>query len=170
MIRDAIKNDLTDILEIYNDAILSTTSVYDYKTHTINDREQWYEKKMQDGYPLLVYEENNKVVGFATFGPFRAWPAYKYSAEHSIYVNKLCRNKGIGVLLTKEIIRIANEREFAILVAGIDDANEISIKMHEKLGFKYSGTITKAGYKFGKWLNLAFYQLDLKGPKNPIEG
>ncbi|MGH4137126.1 N-acetyltransferase family protein [Clostridium sp.] len=170
MIRDAIENDLTDILEIYNDAILHTTSVYDYRAHTINDREQWYEKKMQDGYPILVYEANNKVVGFATFGPFRAWPAYKYSVEHSIYVNKTYRNKGIGVFLANEIIRIANEREFAIMVAGIDDANKISIKMHKKLGFKYSGTITKAGYKFGKWLNLAFYQLDLKGPKNPIEG
>lgn len=170
MIRDAIENDLTDILEIYNDAILHTTSVYDYKAHTINDREQWYEKKKHEGYPLLVYEENNKVIGFATLGPFRAWPAYKYSVEHSIYVNKKYRNKGIGMLLVKELIQIANEREFATLVAGIDEANESSIKMHIKLGFKYSGTITKAGYKFGKWLNLAFYQLELKGPKTPIEG
>ena len=170
MIRDAIENDLTDILEIYNDAILNTTSVYDYNAHTIDDRKQWYEKKKQEGYPILVYEKNNEVVGFATLGPFRAWSAYKYSVEHSIYVNRIYRNKGIGVLLTKEIIRIANEREFAILVAGIDEANEISIKMHEKLGFKYSGTINKAGYKFGKWLNLSFYQLELKGPKNPIEG
>ncbi|MBU3191835.1 GNAT family N-acetyltransferase [Clostridium bowmanii] len=169
MIREAIENDLTNILEIYNDAILNTTSVYDYNPHTIYDRKQWYEKKLQEGYPILVYEENNKVIGFATFGPFRAWPAYKYSVEHSIYVHKIYRNKGIGILLAKEVIRIANEREFATLVAGIDEANEISIKMHEKLGFKYSGTITKAGYKFGKWLNLSFYQLELKGPKNPIE-
>jgi len=170
MIREAIENDLKDILEIYNDAILNTTAVYDYKAHTIYDRKQWYEKKKQEGYPIIVYEENNKVIGFATFGSFREWPAYKYSVEHSIYVNKIYRNKGIGLLLTKEIIRIANEREFATLVAGIDEANENSIKMHIKLGFKYSGTITKVGFKLGKWLNLAFYQLELTGPKNPIEG
>ena len=126
-------------------------------------------KKKQEGYPILVYEKNDKVVGFATFGAFREWPAYKYSVEHSIYVNESFRNKGIGTLLTKEIIRITNEREFATLVAGIDESNENSIKMHEKLGFKHSGTINKAGYKFGRWLNLTFYQLDLEGPKNPTE-
>lgn len=170
MIREAREDDLMDILEIYNEAILNTTSVYDYKAHSIYDRKQWYEKKKQDVYPVLVFEENNKVIGFGTFGPFRAWPAYKYTIEHSVYVHSRHRNKGIGTALVKEIVRIANEREFATLVAGIDESNEKSIKMHQKLGFKYSGTISKAGFKFGKWLNLAFYQLELKGPKSPIEG
>ena len=169
MIREASKRDLVDILEIYNDAILHTTAIYDYKIHTIDDRIQWYEKKMQDGYPILVAEENNKVIGFATFGSFRAWPAFKYSIEHSVYVDEIYSNKGIGTLLLKEIIKISNEREFATIVAGIDGSNKKSIRMHEKLGFKYSGTINKAGYKFGKWLDLVFYQLELKGPKNPIE-
>lgn len=170
MIREAVENDLIDILEICNDAILNTTAVYDYKVHTIDDRKQWYEKKKQEGYPILVVEENNKVIGFATFGPFRAWPAYKYTIEHSIYVNGNCRNKGIGTLLAKELIRFSNERGFATMVAAIDDSNEKSIKMHEKLGFEYSGKINKAGFKFGKWLNLVFYQLELKGPENPIDG
>jgi len=169
MIRQATEKDLEDILEIYNEAILNTTAVYAYKAHTINERKQWYDKKMQEGYPILVFEENDKVMGFATFGPFRAWPAYKYTIEHSIYVHDQYRNKGIGTALVKEIIRISNEREFATIVAGIDEANEMSIKMHKKLGFKYSGTIHKAGFKFGKWLNLAFYQLELKGPKDPVE-
>lgn len=68
----------------------------------------------------------------------------------------------------EELIKIADEKGYATLVAGIDAANEGSIKMHEKMGFKYSGTISKSGFKFGKWLDLAFYQLDLKGPKNPV--
>lgn len=85
MIREATKNDLMDILEVYNNAILTTTAVYDYKVHTLDDRTQWYEKKKQDGYPLLVFEISGKVVAFATFGPFRAWPAYKYTIEHSLH-------------------------------------------------------------------------------------
>lgn len=157
------------ILKIYNEAILNTTASYDYKAHTLDDRIQWYEKKQQDGYPLLVFEENNKVVAFATFGPFRAWPAYKYTIEHSVYVHKDYRNNGIGMQLMKEIIKIANEKEYATLVAGIDAANESSIKMHEKLGFEFAGIIKKAGFKFGKWLDLAFYQLNLAGPKIPLE-
>ncbi|WP_055071404.1 GNAT family N-acetyltransferase [Clostridium massiliamazoniense] len=169
MIREANKKDLEDILEIYNDAIMNTTAIYTYKPETLEEKKQWYEKKKQGGYPLLVFEEDNRVVGFATFGPFRAWPAYKYTIEHSIYVHKDYRNHGIATKLMKEIIKIANEREYATLVAGIDAANEGSIKMHEKMGFKYSGIVTKAGFKFGKWLDLAFYQLNLVGPKVPTE-
>jgi len=169
MIREAMESDLIDILDIYNDAIVNTTAVYTYKAQTINDRKKWYESKREEGYPILVVEENNKVIGFATLGPFRAWPAYKYTIEHSIYVDIKCRNKGTGTLLAKELIRISNERGFATMVAGIDESNEKSIKLHEKLGFSYSGKINKAGFKFGKWLNLVFYQLELDGPKNPIE-
>lgn len=169
MIREANEKDLEDILEIYNDAIMNTTAIYTYKPETLEEKKQWYEKKKQGGYPLLVFEEDNRVVGFATFGPFRAWPAYKYTIEHSIYVHKGYRNHGIATKLMKAIIKIANEREYATLVAGIDADNKGSIKMHEKMGFKYSGTVTKAGFKFGKWLDLAFYQLNLVGPKVPTE-
>ncbi|SFM27227.1 GNAT family N-acetyltransferase [Pelosinus propionicus] len=169
MIREATPKDLMDILEIYNDAILNTTAVYDYKAHTLDDRMQWYEKKKQDGYPLLVFENADKVLAFATFGPFRAWPAYKYTIEHSVYVHKDYRNAGIATKLMQEIIKVANAREYATLVAGIDAANENSIKMHEKMGFTFSGVIKKAGFKFDKWLDLAFYQLDLQGPKVPSE-
>lgn len=169
MVREATEKDLMDILEIYNDAILNTTAVYTYKTHTLKERIKWYEAKKQEGYPVLVFEKKDKAVGFATFGPFRAWPAYKYTIEHSVYVHKDYRKEGIARQLMQEIIKIANEREYATLVAGIDAANENSIKMHEKMGFKFSGVIQSAGFKFDKWLDLAFYQLNLKGPKIPLE-
>jgi phosphinothricin acetyltransferase len=169
MIREATQKDLVDILHIYNDAILNTTAVYSYKPQTLENRQIWYEQKMDEGYPILVCEQENKVVGFATFGPFRAWPAYKYSIEHSVYVDKEYRKKGIGTSLMKELITIAQEREYMTLIAGIDAANEKSIAMHKNFGFIHSGTIEKAGFKFNRWLDLAFYQLELNGPKNPVE-
>ncbi|MGE7632494.1 N-acetyltransferase family protein [Bacillus paramycoides] len=169
MIREATKKDLTFILDIYNDAILNTTAVYAYKPVTLENRIDWYEQKQANGYPILVYELDNKVVGFATFGPFRAWPAYKYSIEHSVYVNKEYRKNGIGTSLMKALIAIAKEREYMTLIAGIDAENEKSIAMHKNFGFVYSGTISKAGYKFNRWLDLAFYQLELNGPVKPIE-
>ncbi|MFJ5770459.1 GNAT family N-acetyltransferase [Psychrobacillus sp. NPDC093180] len=169
MIREATPKDLMDILEIYNDAIVHTTAVYSYEPQTIENRKAWYEQKMNEGYPILVFELDNKVAGFATFGPFRPWPAYKYSIEHSIYVNKEYRKKGIGSSLLKEIISIAKEREYKTLIAGIDATNEKSIALHKNLGFVHSGTIDKAGFKFDRWLDLAFFQLELNGPENPIE-
>lgn len=168
MIREATKNDLTDILEIYNDAILHSTAVYTYTPQTLENREIWYQQKVEEGYPILVWEQDGKAVGFATFGPFRAWPAYKYSIEHSVYVNEGYRGKGIGKFLMKELIGIANEREYMTLIAGIDATNEGSIAMHKNFGFVHSGTIEKAGFKFNRWLDLAFYQLNLNGPKNPV--
>ena len=169
MLREAMPKDLMDILEIYNDAILHTTAVYTYKPQTLESRQNWYDQKKQEGNPILVYELDKKVVGFATFGPFRAWPAYKYSVEHSIYVDKSYRKKGIGTTLLKELIATATEREYKTLIAGIDAQNEKSIAMHKNFGFVYAGTIKKAGFKFNRWLDLAFYQLELKGPKVPVE-
>lgn len=170
MIRSAVENDLFGIQEIYNDAILNTNAVYTYRIQNLQERKSWFNKKKEDNFPVLVFEEKNKVIGFATFGPFRAWPAYKYTIEHSVYVHKEHRNYGVGTALVKQIIKKADEREFATLVAGIDASNEKSIRMHEKLGFQYCGIIKRAGFKFGQWLDLAFYQLDLKGPENPIDG
>ncbi|RXY99890.1 GNAT family N-acetyltransferase [Fictibacillus sp. S7] len=169
MIREATSNDLKDILAIYNDAILNTTAVYAYQPQTLEKRQIWYQQKRDENYPILVYEQDNKVVGFATFGPFRAWPAYKYSVEHSVYVDKEYRKKGIGTSLLKELIAIARQREYITLIAGIDAANEKSIAIHKNFGFVHAGTIKKAGFKFNRWLDLAFYQLELNGPKNPTE-
>lgn len=169
MIREALETDLPEILTIYNDAILNTTAVYHYKPHTMEARLDWYKQKIEAGQPILVFEEDGKVLGFATYGPFRPWPAYKYTIEHSVYVHKEARKKGIATKLLKELIAIAEKQEYATIVAGIDASNEGSIIVHEKLGFYHVGTIKKAGYKFNRWLNLAFYQLDLNGPTNPVE-
>ncbi len=169
VIRSAQATDLGAILDIYNDAILNTTSVYYYRPHTIEDMTRWYEEKVRDGFPVLVFEENNHVVGFATFGRFRARPAYSYTVEHSVYVHKDHRGKGAAAKLMTELMGIANERGYATMVAGIDSGNEVSRVMHEDLGFTNCGTIKGVGYKFGKWLDVTFYQYRLRGPARPNE-
>ena len=170
MIRDAKSSDLDNILEIYNDAILNTTAVYDYKAHTLEDMLIWLENKKNAGFPVIVFEEDSLVLGFATFGPFRLWPAYKYTIEHSVYVHKDYRGKSIGTKLVQHLIKIANDQEYAMIVAGIDSSNRGSLLMHEKLGFTNCGIIRKVGYKFGRWLDLIFYQYELDGPDIPKEG
>ncbi|MCM3034268.1 GNAT family N-acetyltransferase [Niallia sp. MER 6] len=169
MIREASQKDLKGILNIYNDAILHTTAVYAYQPQTLENREIWFEQKKSEGYPIFVYELDNKVVGFATFGPFRAWPAYRYSIEHSVYVDKDYRKKGIATSLMERLIAFAKEEEYMTLIAGIDAANDKSLAMHKNFGFVHAGTIKKAGFKFNRWLDLAFYQLELVGPNNPKE-
>ena len=108
------------ILEIYNDAILTTTAVYDYTPHTLEMRTKWYDDKLRDDIPVLAAVYNNIVVGFASFGPFRAWAAYRYTVEHSIYVHKDYRGMGIAKNLLGELISLIEKRDVHTIVAGID--------------------------------------------------
>ena len=71
-IRDAVENDLPVLLSIYNDIILHTTAVYDYEPHTLEMRRQWFATKQQQGFPVFVAEEEGKILGFSSIGPFRA--------------------------------------------------------------------------------------------------
>ena len=160
-IRNALKNDLQQILDIYNDAILNTTSVFQYDVHTIEMREEWFAQKQKDGFPVFVAEENNVVVGFSTFGSFRAWQGYKYCVEHSIYVRDGQRNQGIGTFLMQKIINAARQMNMHTIVAGIDADNAGSILFHSRFGFEEVAHFKEVGFKFDKWLDLKFLQLML---------
>ena len=170
MIRQATKEDVPEILAIFNDNILNSTAIYMYKEQTLEDRLRWFEQKQISGEPLLVFDSNGEVAGYATYGSFRAYPAYQYTVEHSVYVHKNHYKKGIASKLMHSLIEEAKANDVKTMVGCIDKENTASIKIHEKLGFTYSGTIRNAGYKFGQWLDLVFYQLDFEGPKNPQEG
>jgi phosphinothricin acetyltransferase len=87
-----------------------------------------------------------------------------------VYVKTDYRGNGIGRALMKKLIEAARAQERHIMVGGIDVENAVSIALHRKLGFEHAGTIKQAGYKFGRWLDLAFYQLILETPSAPVEG
>ncbi|KGR76025.1 GNAT family N-acetyltransferase [Ureibacillus manganicus] len=169
MIRSMQMEDLETVNEIFNDAILNTTALYKYSPETIEQRIEWFLAKEKNNDPIFVLEENGEVVGFATYSQFRPYPAYKYTVEHSVYVHKDHYRKGIGSKLMKHLITEAEKREVKTMIACIDASNEGSILSHQKLGFYYTGKIQNAGYKFGRWLDIVFYQLDLKGPEQPTE-
>ena len=161
MIRHAKEEDIEEILEIYNDAIANTTAIYTYELETLDDRKKWYKERLKNNLPVVVYEKDNKVAGFASFGPFRPYAAFKFTIEHSIYVDKNTRSKGVGSALLEELIYIAKTNEYKTMIGVIDAMNKDSIILHEKFWFDFVGIINHAGYKFDKWLDLAFYQLDL---------
>jgi L-amino acid N-acyltransferase YncA len=157
--RIATENDLPQILDIYNDAIINTTAVFQYDVHTIEMRKEWFAQKQKDGFPVFVAVLENAVVGFSTFGPFRAWQGYKHSVEHSIYVDKNQRGKGIGKMLLQPVIDDARKMNMHTIIAGIDADNKISIAFHKQFGFEEVGYIKEVGWKFERWLDLVFMQL-----------
>lgn len=159
------------ILEILNDAISSSTALYDYEPRAMEAMTQWFKVKEAGQFPVIGAEDaSGKLLGFATYGTFRNWPAYKYTVEHSVYVHRAHRGAGIGSALLQRLITIAEHQEYHVIVGGIDQSNQPSVSLHQKLGFEHAGTIRHAGFKFGKWLDLAFYQLVLKTPSEPVDG
>jgi L-amino acid N-acyltransferase YncA len=159
------------ILAIFNDAILHSTALYDYKTRTLESMVTWFENKRKGNFPVLgAVDEAGELLGFASYGTFRAWPAYKYSVEHSIYVATEHRGKGLGKLLLQELIKNARQQNYHVLIGGIDSQNAVSIRLHKRFGFEHAGTIRQVGFKFGKWLDLDFYQLILDTPASPLDG
>jgi phosphinothricin acetyltransferase len=160
--RTATEADLPQILDIYNHVILNTTAVYNYDPHTLAMRQEWFATKQQQGIPVFVAEEGTEIVGFSTYGPFRAWQAYQYTVENSVYVKDVHRGKGIAKLLMQPVIDSAKENGMHTMVAGIDATNEASIYLHKQFGFEEVALFKEVGYKFDRWLDLAFMQLILK--------
>lgn len=159
------------IRQIFNDAIVNSTALYDYKPRTVEMMASWFEAKRKGDYPVVgVISDNGTLMGFGSYGPFRAWPAYKYTVEHSIYVEAKCRGRGLGKILLEQIITHARRQDYHVLVGGIDSQNAVSIRLHQKFGFEHAGTIRQVGFKFGRWLDLDFYQLTLATPAAPVDG
>ena len=169
-IREAREADLPALLAIYNHVILNTTAVYTYQPQTMDARKAWYAEKLAAGYPVFVAEEDGKVIGFSSYGPFRAWPAYKYTIENSVYVTEEQRGKGVGKLLIKPLIDSAKAKSYHAVIAGIDSLNDSSIRLHASFGFVEVANFKQVGYKFGRWLDLTFMQLLLDTPAHPVEG
>lgn len=162
---------LESIRAIFNEAIVHTTALYEYQPRSVEAVAAWYEAKRAAGLPLRVAEDDDgTLLGFATYGPFRAFPAYKYTVEHSVYVDVRQRGRGIGRRLLADLIEAAQARGCHCLVGVIDADNAGSIALHEKLGFTRGGGLQQAGFKFGRWLDLAFYQLLLPTPVEPVDG
>jgi phosphinothricin acetyltransferase len=159
------------ILAILNEVIATSTALFDYRARSPESMIEWFRAKRTHAYPVIgAVAADGALHGFATYGPFRAWPAYKYSIEHSVYVHEQHRGEGVGRALVERLIQLAEEQQYHAMIAGIDAANAASIALHEKLGFVHAGTIKEAGFKFGRWLDLIFYQRLLRTPHTPVDG
>jgi L-amino acid N-acyltransferase YncA len=161
----------TAILAIFNEAIANSTALYDYQLRTDADMTGWFAAKAAKKYPVIgAVNDSGDLLGFASYGQFRERPAYKYTVEHSVYVDTRHRGQGVGRALLEAVIKAAEQQQFHVLVGGIDASNDVSIKLHESLGFTHCGTVKQSGFKFGRWLDLALYQRILATPAAPVDG
>nr|WP_309756532.1 N-acetyltransferase family protein [Flavobacterium sp.] len=151
--------DTQAILDLINFNILHSTALYDYTIRSFEQQKNILEEKIRKGFPVLVAELDGIAVGFGMYSEFRFREAYKFTVEHSVYVNENHHGKGIGKLLLQELIQLAKNQKLHTMIAVIDAENQSSIEFHEKYGFKTVGIIKESGYKFDRWLHSVFMQL-----------
>jgi L-amino acid N-acyltransferase len=158
LIRHATEADLPAILAIYNDAVENTTAIWNETPVDLDDRRAWLTTRTESGFPVLVAERDGETIGYASYGPFRAFEGFRHTAELSVYVNKAAHGGGIGRLLLTGLIEEARQRGVHVLIAGIEAGNTPSIRLHASLGFTETGRLPEVGRKFGRWLDLVFMQ------------
>jgi L-amino acid N-acyltransferase len=152
----AARAELPEIRDIYNEVIRNSTAVFSDVEVTLENREAWFDAKRAAGFPVLAAVDLSGVVGFGSFGEFRAWPGYRHSVEHTLHVRADCRGRGVGRALIQALLQEAARMQKHVMIAGIDAQNVTSISLHEKLGFKMVGELKEVGCKFGRWLDLKF--------------
>ncbi|MGF6694447.1 L-amino acid N-acyltransferase YncA [Metapseudomonas resinovorans] len=163
VIRDAVEADLPGILAIYNDAVEHTTAIWNETLVDLANRRAWLAERTAAGFPVLVVvNQADDVLGYASYGTWRTIEGFRHTVEHSVYVRGDQRGQGLGPALMQALIERARKAGLHVMVAAIESENAASIRLHERLGFVTTGQMPQVGRKFERWLDLTFMQLILE--------
>lgn len=125
--------------------------------------QQWMAEKTEGGFPFFgAVDDEGQFLGYAYYGPYNTRDGYRHTVEHSVYVDARYRGQGVGTFLVNAIMEHAYEAGYYTLLGGIDGVNVGSIRFHEKLGFEKCGHLRRMGWKFGRWLDVLYYQKFLR--------
>jgi L-amino acid N-acyltransferase YncA len=158
VVREAEPADLREIVAIYNEVLATTSAIWSDQPTSVAEREVWLTGKRAGNYPVLVASDSSGVLGFATCGPFRAWPGYAGTVEHSIHIRTDARGHGIGAMLLSSLEDRARSLGTHVMVAGIDATNDGSIRFHRRAGFVEVARMPEVGQLRGTWRDLVLMQ------------
>lgn len=161
IVRAATGNDVPALTALYNDLGVATTASYDLCPVTVDQRLAWLDDHMANNWPVLVADDDGQVAGFAAYGAFREKPGYRFTVEHSVYVDQQYQGCGVGRALMTALIDVAKAQHIHTIVGLVDATNADSIAFHQRLGFFAAGTLPHVGHKFGRWLDVTFLVLTL---------
>ncbi len=157
-VRDAGPGDCDITQEIYAHNVLTGTATFET---TPPDRAEMGRRLVavqEAGLPYLVGELAGRVVGFAYASPYRERYAYRFTLGNSVYVAESMQGRGVGRALMTELITQCTALDYRQMIAAVGDDNLASIKLHEAVGFCRVGTLRGAGFKLGRWVDVALLQ------------
>lgn len=158
VIRPATADDAEAINAIFNEAVLTSTAAWDHDPWSLERRQQWLTAHAASDQAVLVADVDGRVAGFAAYGAFRPQQGYARTQEHSVYVDASARGLGLGRALLGALIEEARARGVRVLIGALSADNEVSVKLHEALGFVEVAVIPGVGEKFGRVLDLTIVQ------------
>lgn len=165
--RLATLEDAEDILEIYGPFVEDTWTSFEEEVPTLDDMEERIEIYMAD-FPWLVAESKDELTGYAYANPYRHRPAYRWTAEVSVYVAPHWHGRNVASGLYEKLFEILSAQNIRIALAGVTLPNPKSQRFHEKMGFEQIGIYREVGYKFGHWHDVMWMQ-KLLNPNDPPE-
>ena len=160
-IRPATAADLPAINSIYNHYVLHSTCTYQDEPETLENRQLWWNRHGPAHPVTVAIGETGQIIGWASLSPFHARSAYRFTVENSIYLHHDFHRRGIGGLLLADLIVRARALGYRTIIAGIDADQPGSVALHSRFNFIEVGHLRRVGYKFGKWLDVLYLQLDL---------
>ncbi|MBC8105163.1 MAG: N-acetyltransferase [Anaerolineae bacterium] len=162
-IRLATTDDAAAINDIYNWYIPRSTCTYQEEPEPIESRQRWLETHQKTPrHPVTVALIAGEVIGWGSLSDYRERSAYRFTCESSVYVRHDMHGRGIGKAIVADLIERAKSLDYRMIIAGADAEQAVSIALHKKFGFVECGRQIKVGYKFDRWLDVVFMQLELR--------
>jgi len=165
LIRPGEPGDLARVVDIYNYYVTETHFTFDMEPFAVGGRTQWFNQFSESGpHRLLVAEQDEAVVGYATSTMFKPKAAYRTSVETSVYLDHDQTGQGIGFALYSALLEIlVDEPSVHRAYGGTALPNPESVALHERLGFKLVGTYREVGFKFDKYWDVSWFEKDVSG-------
>ena len=165
LIRPGEPSDLARLVEIYNYYIMKTHFTFDTEPFVVGGRTQWFNQFSGSGpYRMLVAEQDDVVVAFASSTLFKPKAAYSTSVETSIYIDQGQTGQGMGLALYAELLEaLVDEPSVHRAYGGTALPNPESIALHERLGFTLVGTYREVGFKFDQYWDVSWFEKDVSG-------
>jgi L-amino acid N-acyltransferase len=166
-IRPVEERDLPAIVAIYNDVMQTSATIWREEPTSLGERAQWLVDVSAHRYPVFVATDASGVLGFIASEPFRPWPGYVATCEHSVHVRRDVRSRGVGSQLLAAMELALRERDAHVMVGGIDSDNDGSLRFHARAGFVEVGRMPEVGRMRGLWRDLVLVQKILN-PTPPL--
>ena len=161
MIRDANHADATAVADIYNHYILNTAATFEEKALGVEEIENRIAEVQRSGFSWLVAVEAAKVIGYAYSSRWQPRSAYRYTAEVTVYLAESIRSRGWGTALYTELFSRLRANSIHVAIGAITLPNAASIALHEKFGMEQVAHFKQVGFKFGQWLDVGHWQVEL---------